>query len=524
MFATNNDLSRLFDKRGNLICGNLELLKTVKIDSIHSYINDQANERKIVSLHKPEHSYPNKEKPFLAIHGGLGNPEASVIRLYSESLKALQTKYNLVAIDPYASTNPQERKARINEIKEKLGIEYAKTFSPQEYFETLKNTEKKPAGVFILTPVAYHTSTIKNYEEQLAKNNENMLFVVEKPSCSLGEINNINSNDFHDLQQEGFFDFIDRLSRQNNSFYLVDSAMVSHSLNYLLENNLLDNLGKITKINAIGLDMPASFTEENQDLNQFLFQNKIPEINERSLLSLKTSGGAGLGFDMGIHALAGLSRLLDSQGYDLSEAKIKKDKVKLEAIDENTVKNRDAAAETYVSAQAKLGDIEIYFEGGKGAEIWDRRLEIFTENAIVILGLGTLKHKNYIMIIPKDSKEKAQIINFESADSGYQIHMQDIYNLLEHKDSNNSNQKNNQNSGRKQELSPQKSVKIMKSAMDFISKVFFAHGKSISGRESNIKKVSQMYSNQNLTDEEKSIRALLEKLKGFNGIFRKNLI
>jgi hypothetical protein len=489
----------------------------LQVPNIQSHIDETNIKRNQQLLHSPASKINNK-KPILAIHGGLGDPKCSVIRLYAESLKALQNQYQLAAIDPFSGNDQSKRIKRCEEIEHSLGIKYNSIYLPSEYFNKMANNViAQPEAALILTPVPFHAETIINYNQTLGKALKEILFIVEKPSCTLPELSKIYTEkhinnsieqcaNFQNLQEGGFFDFIDRLTNTGNKFYFIDSAMVSHSLNHLLKENLLAKLGNIKKIIAIGVDMPSSLNDKNQDLQDFMLENKTRDIESRGLLNLKKSGGGGFAFDMGIHPLAALSRLLQKQGLNLADAQILE--VSPEAL---SFELRDPGAETYISSKARLADIDLIFEGGKGADIWDRRLEIYTDKATIIVGLGTLKHKNYIFIIPNKDYHREiapQSLIFEAPDSGYQNHMKDLFDLLnsETKDLN---------------ISCQDSLTVMKSAMKFIGKIFNFYGDTTQEREKNIIKVNGAHTNIYLNDAEKGLRTWIESLKNLGGILRK---
>jgi len=76
----------------------------LQVPNIQNHIDETNIKRNQQLLHSPASKINNK-KPILAIHGGLGDPKCSVIRLYAESLKALQNQYQLVAIDPFSGND-----------------------------------------------------------------------------------------------------------------------------------------------------------------------------------------------------------------------------------------------------------------------------------------------------------------------------------------------------------------------------------------------------------------------------------
>lgn len=433
-------------------------------------------------------SLPTSSKPLLAIHGGLGNPQHSVIRLYADGLKKLNQKFDLVAIDPIADSDEVQK--RRENIEEKLGIKYKQVFSPKDFFQKLK-LEKiaKPHGIFVLTPVAQHIKTLKNYLDSLEDNFKATNIIIEKPLCSLSELDQ--------YSQAGVFGFLDKLVNLDNQIYAIDSAMLASSLDYCLERKLLNRIGKITKISAIALDHPIKHPQDSS----FEFNNKLETYKQRGLLT-KNNGGAGFSFDMGIHSLVALSKLLQSMGFKLEDAQFTNNDINLEAINAQRL-SRDKGQETYMNAKFKIKDIELNFEAGKASDIWDRRIEIYGEKGSIIIGLGTLKHKNYLQI--KEKNQEPELIILDSKDSGYEAWMHNITSLLNNKVKDLS-------------LKPQRSLEIMKDAMNFFASLFYSQGKSANDREQRIKKVNKHLPSFE-SQEQKPNRELAQSL---SGIYRNN--
>lgn len=214
------------------------------------------------------------------VFGGLGNAKSSVVGLYENLLHTLSSHFDVVAIDPAV----QHPKSCASQFQFPYSARYADL---DAFLHAHSHTDV--AASFVLTPVGTHLSIIEQVSNALET--QDLLFVVEKPSFSLAEID------------KGFNQVIPELKRRGAQFYFIDTALVSPSLEALFADSsiaLPDSAPR--KIIAIAADNPIDSHEAIQD---FRFENRIALLNARKLLNLATSGGGGYGFDMGIHAIAG---------------------------------------------------------------------------------------------------------------------------------------------------------------------------------------------------------------------------
>ncbi|MEF1304761.1 hypothetical protein QTO17_23070, partial [Vibrio owensii] len=241
------------------------------------------------------------------VFGGLGNAKSSVVGLYENLLHTLSSRFDVVAIDP-AVQHPKSCASQFQ-------FPYSARYADLDAF-LQANSHTDVAAAFVLTPVGTHLSIIEQVSNAL--DIQNLLFVVEKPSFSLAEID------------KGFNQVIPELKCRGALFYFIDTALVSPSLEALFADSsiaLPDSAPR--KIIAIAADNPLDSHETIQD---FRFENRIALLNARKLLNLTTSGGGGYGFDMGIHAIAGLVRYLHK--CDIGNSQVELKHVRAERISE----------------------------------------------------------------------------------------------------------------------------------------------------------------------------------------------
>lgn len=419
----------------------------------------------------------NQGKKKCIIFGGLGNPKHSVIALYGECLSKLHEYMEFIAVDVLVEKeNYKTIKKREKEIYEITGIHYSEVYSPSQYYDLLKDVNYEVEAVFILTPVSTHFEILRNFS-----NVKNVSFIIEKPTCSIEE------------GRKDFFEFIDKLEYQGNSIYLIDTAMVSYSLDYFIKNNLKEEIGEIERVQVVALDNPWEIEDE---IKEYSFQLKIEAINERGLLKSAKNGGAGLGFDMGIHGVAALIKLLENIDIDIEAFEIQN--VLLECLDIEELE-RDKGNETYMLANLLLNDLDIIIEGGKGADIWDRRIEIYGTEKNIVIGFGTLLHKNYIAKFKGDKLD--EVILFNTNDTGYENHMKDIIQLI---------------LDRNEEyiLSPKQSILYMKKAIQLMNKIYTSIDVDINKREDKIiKKRRGPHINTAINEENIRIRKELMQIQ-----------
>ncbi|WP_165313996.1 hypothetical protein [Vibrio ziniensis] len=339
------------------------------------------------------------------VYGGLGDPNYSVVRLYEELLLTSKAKFSIIAIDPIV------RRVSTTEVGSYYQFPYDEQYaSLDEYIE--HQPVRKISCVFVLTSVSTHLSILK--EVSLSFDVSDLLFVVEKPSFSLHEV------------EEGFSVVVPRLKQQGAKFYFIDTAIVTPAFDYFFSNQSCVSLGLPEKIVAISTDNPVTI---HPQLDEFSFENRIAALNSRNLLNLEESGGGGYGFDMGIHAIAGLVRYLQKmQEFD---ARIDFSEIKTEYLNNKQLK-RSIGAETHIyalgSIVTSIGHIELLVDAGKASDIWDRRLELHYAQLTVVIGFGTLKHPPYLW---RSDHADSEAVVFNVTDSGYKLHFNDILSALE---------------------------------------------------------------------------------------------
>ncbi|MGR5151121.1 hypothetical protein [Photobacterium swingsii] len=450
-------------------------------------------------------------KDVVLVFGGLGHPKSSVVTLYQDLLQALSNQYALIAIDPAVSAPAVLESSQFNfpyDARYSTFEQYLAHYSEQH---DVTATPAHIAAALILTPVGSHLSIIKQLSASV--NVDQLLFVVEKPSFSLSEVD------------EGFNNVLPELKRQGARFYFIDTALVSPSLQALFTcqsfiqelftpNNSADHafsisqLGMPEKIVAIACDNPADSIEA---LQQYRFDHRIELLNARQLLHPSKSGGAGFGFDMGIHAIAGLVRYLQLAG--MSDAEVLFDYVTAEAMTHPKLE-RSLGAETHLYATGTITwphplhidkpclkshphsvqCCRLSLEAGKGGEIWDRRLELHFKDTVVAIGFGTLAHPPYLW--RKDNNGTA-LRTFDVRGAGYAMHFNDILFALG------------------VDCSPiltcEDSETLMSKSMNLLSALFDSLGDTLSEKERNISKKEQ-HSTPLLTPTQRVIRNMLAQV------------
>ncbi len=402
------------------------------------------------------------------VFGGLGNPNSSVVRLYEGLLNQLRDKFSLVVIDPLV--------AKIS--SEDPGSYYNFPYSEQypSFSAYLSQSQNRSiACVMVLTPVRSHLSILEEFHRALKQCRA--LFVIEKPSFSLDEIDT------------GFNDVVPQLKRKGATFYFIDTVIVSPVFDYFFSTEIYKSMGLPEKIVAISTDNPMAI---HPDLDEYRFENRIDYLNERRLLNLDVSGGGGFGFDMGIHAIAGLVRYL--QKMDLLSSKIELNEVRAECLNNRNLQ-RSTGAETHIFASGKIitpgAECELSIDAGKASDIWDRRLELHYSECTLVLGFGTLKHPPYIW---RSDENNCIPVTFDVTDSGYSRHFNDILSSLDF--------------DVKTIISNEDSEALMARAMLLLSQIFSVFGRTHLKREQQLSCVAQHTSTMG-TVEERAIRLKL---------------
>lgn len=301
--------------------------------------------------------------------------------------------------------------------------------------------------------------------------------MVEKPSFSLNEI------------EEGFGCVVPSLKNRGARFYFIDTALVTPSMQALLRSELLKDRGLPHKIVAIATDNPVEIAPEQEE---FCFTNRIQALNERKLLSPSVSGGAGFGFDMGIHAVAGLVRYLQQSGLLKTKLVIKD--VVAERVQHPQLEFEEGT-ETHLYANALLqhesASIELVIEGGKAGDIWDRRLELHFDDDVIAVGFGTLKHPPYLWV------SNSGLQTFDVSGAGYRMHFNDILHAL--------------GLGKPSILSCEESEELMSNSMVLLNRLFEKIGGDPKHREVNILSVLK-HEPRFLTDTEMMVRAEVQHI------------
>lgn len=406
----------------------------------------------------------------ILVFGGLGDPKSSVIALYQPLLRKLQRRFHLVAIDP-AVSHPDALLRR-----QQYAFEYADAYASLQAYRQQHSTESVAAS-FLLTPVATHLPLIEDlYQHGLSSNS---LIVVEKPSFSLHQC------------ERGFHQLILAMRARGTRFYFVDTALVAPSLEAYLKRDDALSTKRPNKIIAVASDNPVNSVPA---LDAFRLKHNIAAINQRRLLEPEMAGGAGLGLDMGVHAIAGLVRLLQYSAWEVSGFDVTG--AQLEALMHVDLL-RQPGAETYLYAQGTLQakEHQMVFEvqGGKGSDIWDRRLELYFDDQVVVIGLGTLKHAPYLWRWA-DGREEFQL--FAAQTAGYSQHAIDI--LAELADVPDSTRI----------LTCLESELLMEKTMAFLNQIYLRVGDSLHERERQIRHVDK-HSPAHLSEREYEVRSRL---------------
>lgn len=371
-------------------------------------------------------------KRAVLIFGGLGSETSSVVRLYEPLLLKLKEQYYIFAIDPRSSTRMVGDSS--------FSFPYEDCFSDLSSY-LCENSTLDIASVFVLTPVSYHLTILIEFEQHALLSNT--LFVIEKPSFSLDEV------------EESFLTIVPKLKQQGARFYFIETVLVAPSFKYLFEQKLISS-SLPNKIVAIAKDNPINTIA---CLSDYRFENRIKLLNERGLLNVELSGGAGYGFDMGIHAVAGLVRWLQLAGF--AHANIQIMDVSLFAEDFAEL-DRSIGAEThlYVSGQISVNrqSCDLYIEAGKAGAFWDRRIELHYYDYVVVVGFGTLSHPPYVCIL---SDEDEQLVSFDVSAAGYSMHFNDILHMLDYEVDVILDSELNQRL-------MEQSMKLLKSIFDFV--------------------------------------------------------
>jgi predicted dehydrogenase len=413
-------------------------------------------------------------KQTVLVFGGLGDPNSSVVTLYKGVLQELGKSYRLIAIDPKANQLSSERQDESQVVK------FDGCYSDLSAFES--KTEKAVVrAVFVLTPVSTHLDIIESVAKRYCINE--LLFVVEKPSFALNEID------------RGFYDVIPHYQSLGAQFYFIETALVSPSMEYFFAHYSKTAMKLPNEIVVVAADNPMQIADS---MKQYRFDKKRESLNARNLLDSSKNGGGGFGFDMGIHGVAGLYRYL--QKADLLDAVINIVEARGECLEDPQLK-RSPGSETYLHALARIVDshsnhsIDVAIEAGKAGEVWDRRIELYYDDTIVVISFGTLGCPPYLWI---EEAGHAQLKTFDVADAGYPMHFNDILFALGYE--------------RPQTLSQTDSEVLMCMSMSLLLSVFERVGKDQHQRERNLYKVSK-HETHFLTQLQLETRMKLEELK-----------
>ncbi|MFA0442131.1 hypothetical protein BCU70_01820 [Vibrio sp. 10N.286.49.C2] len=422
-------------------------------------------------------------KQQVLVFGGLGAPGSSVVSLYQALLTQLSDLFDLIAIDPIAEQLTPDQ------LTNRYPFSYSAIY---DHFDKYCAKHQQPdiAACLVLTPVRMRLSIIEMVSERIDV--DQTLFIVEKPSFSLEEC------------ERGFDFVIPALQRRGARFYFIDTVIVALSIEAYIDS--VDGaLPLPKKIVAIAADNPINLYEP---LHAFEWSNQRNNINRRKLLSLKNNGGGGAGLDMGIHAVAALFRLLSGARWDVESTLVTD--ATLEALTEENISNseaklmpleRELGAETHLYAQGiiktkapKSASIPYVVEGGKGGDIWDRRLELYYDDHVVVLGLGTLRHPPYFW-----RKQGEQVTSqvFSIKGSGYQRHFSDILSLLSV-------------TNVPLLITPEQSEEIMRRSMVLIATMYPVYEVAAEIRELGLQKVTQ-HLPRYLTSQELTVRNDLDQ-------------
>lgn len=320
-----------------------------------------------------------KAKTIVVIGGGGGKNSVAPL-FYAPVLGAMQKanpgKLEVVSVDTcYENPNlAQARRAEQAKLFRRAKFEYKQELSPEGLRDALARGNIDPSAIVLAVPVNFHLPLLKEF---LQKTKAPVM--VEKPIT---------------LPTEEVDAAVELHKQHPGRIYAADFALGSSSLDYFIKAGLQAHLGNI-------LSVTGRFVEE-QDLADL-----AKAIESRGLLRKKISG-AGLGYDMGVHTLASveriLSRVLDDQSLKFSTI----NNVFLGAPDHPDINNhRDHNLETYWHTQAQLNSgIDLAFDAGKGLDDHNYILQIHGEKGTVVISTGTLRHKPFVFIIPKRGDKK----------------------------------------------------------------------------------------------------------------------
>ncbi len=405
-------------------------------------------------------------RQLILVFGGLGNPRGSVVSSYHPLFAQLMSRYEVVAIDPLA---------------DKIAWDSSDYFPYRACYCSVAECLQAMgdnitiACCFILTPVATHGPVIRSMARVAQA--KQALYVVEKPSFTLADC---------DLE---FARTVPDMRRHGARFYFIDTAMVTPSLNAFATRYA--HLGLPDKVVALATDNPA---QSDKRLAGYRFQHRLDVIERRGLLASAKNGGAGLGLDMGIHALAGLMRFLQLAG--LEQAYLSMHTCRLQAL-LMTQSFRSADAETHLYAQGHI-DCEgktghLVIEGGKGGDTWDRRLELYYPQCTIVIGFGTLKHPPYLW---RRSDKGVEYELFAASEAAYTPHLADILCLLTGGDED------------KLHISCRQSEQLMAQSMKQLHRIYHLAGANCAERAGAIEDVAQ-HKALFLSEQELQIRKVL---------------
>ena len=404
------------------------------------------------------------------VFGGLGNAKSSVVGLYENLLHTLSSRFDVVAIDPAV----QHPKSCASQFQFPYSARYADL---DAFLHAHSHTDV--AAAFVLTPVGTHLSIIEQVSSALDIQRPVCLWLRNRPSPWLKSTKALTKSSLS-------------LNVAEHSFTLLTPLWFllrwKRSLLIHLSHSLILPRAKLSRL------QPTTRIDSHEAIQDFRFENRIELLNARKLLNLATSGGGGYGFDMGIHAIAGLVRYLHKFGIEDSQVELKH--VRAERINESKLEYTQGA-ETHLYVEGELtsteGNIEVVIEAGKAGDIWDRRLELHYPERVIAIGFGTLKHPPYLW---ERSPDGIKSTTFDVSGSGYAMHFNDILCAL----------------GFDAEplLSQQESEALMSHSMNLLRSVFDAIGDTHQVREQNIAEVDA-HTPKYLSEAELEIRAELSR-------------
>ncbi len=329
----------------------------------------------------------------IVVHGGLGDPQTSAVALHAPALR--QFGAELIAVDPQATLSTRRRL-----VADRTGLDFAACLTPEEYL-SWQGRNPPPDAALILTPVVHHVPLMRQYVGRAPR-----LLVVEKPATGIDDVDG--------LEQV-------QADLGPNRCYFVDTAMVAPALHLGIDSGIVQQIGPVRRIVAVGLDNPWT---PAPGLEEFSLAAKQHAINTRGLLVPSRSGGAGTGLDMGIHAVTGLSVLLEHLGLAIEDLRARA--VRL-ALADLPGWRREPGGETHLLVEARVGGIDVVVEAGKGGGIWDRRLEVTGDRGACAMGFGTLAHHGWLW---RSDARGESLWRLPTPDTGYGRHLSDVAALL----------------------------------------------------------------------------------------------